>query len=209
MIIEQYGIRLKRLTHGDIELVRQWRNHPDIRKTMAYRKYITRDMQEKWFASIDNALNYYFLIEYKGRDIGVINTKNINLDEMYGEGGIFIWEKASENEFAGVLASLCFLNAVFFILKIFNKSFIQVLRTNGKATAFNRSLGYVLVPGQPKNKNPYYILTREDYESKTRLLRKTAAKMTNDQELPRVEGRISDKNLPEINRILEELMSSK
>ena len=92
MIVEQYGIKLKRLTFQDIELVRKWRNHPDIRKRMAFKKHITQRMQEAWFNSINNKFNYYFLIEYKGKHIGVINTKSINLKEMYGEGGIFIWD---------------------------------------------------------------------------------------------------------------------
>ncbi|MGE0562685.1 MAG: GNAT family N-acetyltransferase [Flavobacteriales bacterium] len=199
MIIEQYGIRLKRLTFSDIELVRKWRNYPEIRKQMAFKKHITKEMQEKWFFSINNKYNYYYLIEYNGRDIGVINSKNINLKDMYGEGGIFIWDKKLDCEFASVLASLCFLNAVFFVLKIFNKSFIQVLPSNPKAIQFNRSLGYVIVPGQEKSKNPYYVLTREDYTNKTKLLRETASKLTGDFLMPRASGEVSDKNLDEIN----------
>ena len=203
MIVEQYGIKLKRLTFQDIELVRKWRNHPDIRKRMAFKKHITQRMQEAWFNSINNKFNYYFLIEYKGKHIGVINTKSINLKEMYGEGGIFIWDTALDNEYVSVLASLCFLNAVFYKLKIFNKSFVQILQDNHRAIQFNRSLGYVLLPNQAKVKNQYYILTKEDYTYKTKKLQNTAAKLTHDFELPRITGEVSDLNLDEINAIVE------
>lgn len=204
MIIEQYGIKLKRLTANDIELVRKWRNHPKIRQRMSFKKHISKEMQERWFESINNKYNYYYLIEYKGKDIGVINSKNLNLKDMYGEGGIFIWETELDSEFVTVLASLCFLNAVFFVLKIFNKSFIQILPTNYKAIQFNKSLGYVLVPGQNNSNNPYYVLTKEDYINKTEKLRNTAAKISNDFLPPRAYGEISDKNLDEINQVLSE-----
>lgn len=202
MIIEQYGIKLKRITQKDIELIRYWRNHPDIRKNMAYKKHITKKMQIEWFKSVNNKNNYYFLIEFKGKEIGVINSKNVNMNDMYGEGGIFIWEKNPDFEFVTVLASLCFLNAVFFVLKIFNKSFVQVLPSNPKAIQFNKQLGYILVPGQEKVKNPYYVLTREDYINKTEKLRNTAAKISNDFLPPRAYGETSDKNLDEINEVL-------
>lgn len=202
LIIEQYGIKLKRLTHDKIELVRKWRNHPDIRKRMGYKKHITKSMQEKWFESIDNKHNYYFLIEYQDKNIGVINAKNINLSEKYGEGGIFIWEHNLDNEFVSVLASLCFINAQFFVLKMSNKSFVQILKDNPKAIQFNKALGYVLVPGQEKVKNQYYVLTKEDYEHKTKKIRVFAAKFTNDSELPRAYGEVSEKNFDEINEIL-------
>jgi UDP-4-amino-4,6-dideoxy-N-acetyl-beta-L-altrosamine N-acetyltransferase len=203
MIVEQYGIRLKRISYQDIELIRYWRNHPDIRNRMAFKKHISAKMQEEWFKSIDNKYNYYFLIEHKGKNIGVINSKNINLKEMYGEGGIFIWEKDIEDEFVAVLASLCFLNAVFYVLKIFNKSFIQVLKDNPRAIKFNRSLGYVLLPNQEKVMNQYYVLTKEDYTLKTFDLQKTASKITKDFEPPRLIGESSENNLIEINEILE------
>lgn len=202
MIIEQYGLKLKRLKHSDIELVRNWRNDSSIKKRMAFKKYITEKMQKAWFKSIDNKYNYYFLIEYKGENIGVINTKKINLNEMYGEGGIFIWGKELDNEYVPVLASLCFLNAVFYVLKIFNKSFVQILNDNYRAIQFNRSLGYVLLPNQEKVKNQYYILTREDYQEKTEKIRRVAAKLTNDFNLPRIIGDISQNNLDEINELL-------
>ncbi len=41
LILENYGVRLKRLTHDKIELLRQWRNDPKIQQYMFYREYIT------------------------------------------------------------------------------------------------------------------------------------------------------------------------
>lgn len=188
MIIEQYGIRLIRLQEEDIELVRFWRNHPKIKTKMAFKKHITQKMQLQWFNSINNRFNYYFIIEHKDKKIGLINTKNINFEAKYGEGGIFIWEENLEHEFVSVFASLCFINYHFLVLQKSNKSFIQILKTNEKAINYNQKLGYVLIPGQENVKNQYYILTKEDYLKKTKKLNKIAQKITGDYALPRVSG---------------------
>ena len=47
LVIEGYGVKLKRLTHDKIELLRQWRNDPKIQQYMIYREEITPEMQEK------------------------------------------------------------------------------------------------------------------------------------------------------------------
>ncbi len=201
MIIEQYGIRLKRVEFNDIELIRRWRNDPTIRKTMEYKKRISEEMQKKWFQSINTPFNYYFMIQVDDEPIGVLNCKNINLEEGYGEGGIFVW-KHNAGEYIPVFASLCFLNVVFTELDIFNKSFIKVHKENKKAIVFNRSLGYVLVPGQENRDFQYYVLTREDYNRKSQKWIKLAEKLSGDLEKPKFWGVPGPLNLDVINEKL-------
>ena len=201
MIIEQYGIRLKRVEFNDIELIRRWRNDPTIRKVMEYKKRISKEMQQEWFQSINTPFNYYFLIMVGDEPIGVLNCKNINLEEGYGEGGIFVW-KHNAGEYTPVFASLCFLNVVFTELDIFNKSFIKVHKENKKAIVFNRSLGYVLVPGQQSRDFQYYVLTREDYKKKSQKWIKLAEKLSGDKGKPKIWGVPGPLNLDVINEKL-------
>jgi UDP-4-amino-4,6-dideoxy-N-acetyl-beta-L-altrosamine N-acetyltransferase len=201
MIIEQYGITLKRVELEDIELIRKWRNHPDIRKSMEFKKRITADMQRQWFDSINNPYNYYFLIYYQNQPMGVLNCKNINLKDTYGEGGIFIWD-SSGGQYLPVFASLCLLNVVFSELQMFNKSFVKIHRDNKKAILFNKSLGYILVPGQEKSVFQYYILTKEDYFLKAAKWIQLAVKISGDDQKPRINGRIEVRNLDVINLAL-------
>lgn len=203
MIITQYGIVLKRITEADIELIRQWRNHPDIRKKMAYKKYITQKMQKKWFAGVDNKFNYYFLIMHENEPVGVINAKNLNPDEGYGEGGIFVWKKELLSTHIPVFATLCLLNFVFDVINVSNKSFIQVLKTNPQAIKYNRALGYRLIPHQEKLVNQWYILTREDYKRNAASIIKGAELISGDKMPPLAFGESSYKNLDEINRIIQ------
>ncbi len=202
MIIEQYGIKLKRLTHADIEQVRRWRNHPEIRKNMAFKRYITRKMQEAWFESIDNKYNYYFIIEYEGQQVGVLNSKNVNVKDGYGEGGIFIWEQALHATFVPTLASFLMLDASFNRLQLFDKSYIRILPQNTKVIAYNRLLGYTEVPYQEKSRNRLYVLTREAFNRRKIQLEKTLVALSGGKSEFRISGKPSEKNLDEINLIL-------
>lgn len=66
-------IILHRLTEDKIELVRYWRNYPKIQQYMDYCEHITAEQQKRWFASINNDKNYYFIVEMNGREIGFVN----------------------------------------------------------------------------------------------------------------------------------------
>lgn len=202
MIIEQYGIRLRRIEKKDLEIVRYWRNHPSIQKKMNFRGHITVDMQKKWFELIDNKFNYYFIIEYNEKKIGLINTKNID-NNLSGEGGVFIWDKNIDNEYVPVFASLCLLNAIYLVLEFSTVSTIQILSNNKEAIAFNKSLGYELLPNQEECKVQLYKLTKENYKSSTLKLNKIAQKISGDFNLPRIKGLISTKNLEIINVFLK------
>ncbi|MBN9295278.1 MAG: hypothetical protein J0G96_14970 [Flavobacteriia bacterium] len=192
MIIEQYGVKLKRLEIGDIEIVRKWRNHTEIKRTMNFQKYITRQMQLDWFNSINNKYNYYFLIIYDQIPIGMINAKDISLNEFTGEGGIFIGEKKKEYELISVYASLSLLNVVFKVLNYFEKSVIQVRKDNPKAISYNSLLGYNINKEKSTDEIYFFELTREGYFSHTERLNKTAQKLTGDFAEPRIKGIYSD-----------------
>lgn len=204
MTIEQYGITLSRITENDIELIRYWRNHKEIRKYFAFQKQITKKMQEKWFRSINNCYNYFFLISYKGEKIGVINCKNADVKNMVGEGGIFIWEKKYLESEIPVLATLCLIDTIFYVLNISNKSVIRILKNNDRAIRYNRQLGYVLLPGQENKQLQYYVLTKQDYELKAPRLRRAAQIVSGDPLPPRVSGELNVNNLDEINSLLED-----
>lgn len=204
LTLSQYGVTLKRVTANDIEEIRYWRNKPFIRNTMQFRKHITKKMQQEWFYSINNKYNYYFLIQYKNKNIGVINVRDVNLKEMYGEGGIFIWDKNYWNTFIPSFATFILLDFIFNILQVSTKSFIRILKSNEKAIAYNKALGYVLVPYQENKQHQVYVLTKEDYNTKTKKLKKAAQIISKDYNEMQISGEISDLNIDEINNLLKQ-----
>ncbi|MEA3504167.1 MAG: GNAT family N-acetyltransferase, partial [Bacteroidota bacterium] len=162
MKIFKYGITLKRITEDDLELLRTWRNSEHVNRFMEYREHITVGMQKKWFESVNNYNNFYYLIIYKGEKVGVINDKDIlRGDDKVSEAGLFIAEEKYRNTHVPLLASLMMIEISLFILqgKI---NYIHVLRDNKQAIAYNKSLGYQLCERQDDVENQKYFLTPEN-----------------------------------------------
>jgi UDP-4-amino-4,6-dideoxy-N-acetyl-beta-L-altrosamine N-acetyltransferase len=162
MKLSKYGITLNRLREEDIEMVRHWRNSPQITQFMEYREYITPEMQQEWFKSINNFDNFYFIIEYEGKKIGLINSSKIEWDTISSEGGIFLWDEQYYETFVPVWASLCLLESTYFVLGA-GKSVIKTLRDNERAKKLNLHLGYELMEGQEEEYNQGYLLTRDSF----------------------------------------------
>lgn len=176
MIITGFGIVLVRLQHHDIEMVRQHRNSSAISQYMEFRKEISKEEQEKWFASIDNKFNNYFLINYKGDQIGLIYGADIDWgNKTTGNGGIFIWnEKVLETQ--APLAASLLLTEISFLLGQ-ERTYIKVMRDNPRAISYNLNLGYEILPGQEDVLNQRYVLTKENYYLKAGRFRKPFVRM--------------------------------
>ena len=177
MIIEAYGIKLQRLTEDKIELVRYWRNSDIVKNNMEYREYITPEMQQKWFQSVNNIHNNYFLIyvpsvSESDKAIGVISGAEINWEEgITYNGGIFIWDESFYETTFPAKASVL-LTDISFLLGM-KKTFIKVIRDNHKSINFNKLMGYVLMENQENVFNQEYVLTKQKYDECIGKVRKT------------------------------------
>jgi len=193
MIVRKYGITLRRLKECDIELLRQKRNSEAIRNTMYYREEITPEMQKKWFDSINNKNNGYFIIEVDDKKIGLIHGKNLDFEKRTGEGGIFIWEKDYLGGLVPSLASVIMNDWTFYMIN-FKASYAKIMLDNPTAIAYNKLMGYQ--PCEPQNNDAgvqWMILTKESYEKHMKLLRKGIKELTGDSEILKLEdGDASD-----------------
>jgi RimJ/RimL family protein N-acetyltransferase len=140
-------IRFIRLKKEDIELVRHWRNHPSISRTMVYREHITKEMQEKWFESVNNNFNLYFIIEYKGKKIGLINGKDIKWEEKVMETGIFIWDKYYRKTHIPTICTMIFAELGVAIWGL--KPTATILKDNERALKYNKMLGFKIFEDDP------------------------------------------------------------
>lgn len=202
LILEQFDVRLIRLREEDLELIRSWRNAAHVVNQMIYREYITPEMQQSWFQTINNKYNYYFVIEFEGKKVGLINAKNYNPEIGFGEGGIFIGEPDFEHSFAAVYASLTLLNFVFHMMTSIEVSRIRILKDNVRAIQYNKMLGYELLQNQENTDNQLYALTKERYKKQGLKLNKAASLFCSGSNLMKLSGTPSENNLDEINQLL-------
>jgi hypothetical protein len=200
LILEQYGVKLVRVQEPDIEMLRVWRN--SVSEFMEYRTHITPEAQKAWFSTIDNQFNYYFIIWFEGKQVGLINAKNFDPVQGFGEGGIFIAEKEYINSFAAVFATLCMLNFMLVKLDVCKISRIRILRTNERAIQYNQLLGYKLLPGQEDVLNQMYELHVDDYLKMGSKLNKAAAALCEGNTELSWKGEVSGKNMDAINALL-------
>lgn len=169
--INKFGVTLRLLTHDKIEMLRNWRNDPDIQKYMEYRSYITSEMQECWFKQISTSgRDFYFIIEYEGKEVGCINLKNVDFQKGEGEPGLFIYDNQCLGTDVPVRASLCLGYFAWDVLKL-KSEYIHVLSDNKRAIRYNKLLGFKIAPGQENVYSQLYILTREDAEKSIKRLK--------------------------------------
>lgn len=191
MIIRKYGIELHRVQHGDIELIRTTRNREDIRNRMFDQAIISPEQQEAWFHSINNMHNYFFIIQHQAKRIGLIQGKDIDLENRTAEGGIYIWESGLLGSSIPAKASICFMEATFSLL-LMRQVYARVRKDNPQAYRYNLALGYVPAPEKGED---YMVLTREVYEKNVPVLRKLAAGGRETSPLSIMDVEIPDSNM--------------
>ncbi len=163
MEISNYDVSLELLTEDKIEMVRQWRNDPKIQQYMEYRDEITPEMQAKWFKKLNNGKdNFYFIIKYKGEEIGLINVKDVDYEKKTGESGIFIYDDKFLNTDISYRAHLVMFD--YFFDKIeFESIYSHVLKNNKRAQRFTLFLGGYLADGQELVENQLYYIPKDEY----------------------------------------------
>ena len=161
MELNRYGVTLRRLTTDKIELVRNWRNDPKISNYMFFKEYITQEMQLTWFNQVNNDLNYYFIINYKNEEIGLINLKNIDKQKNCAEGGIFIYDEKYLNSDIAFRSSFCINDFAFEELYL-NFIYAEIVPDNKRAIQYNKALGFK-IEASKDNKSLLATLTRENY----------------------------------------------
>jgi hypothetical protein len=201
LTLSQYGVTLKRLELNDIEEVRQWRNFNHIQNKMQYKEDISSEMQLIWFNSVNNKLNYYFIIiDETGKRVGLINSKDVDLKNKNGEGGIFISDRGVWNTVTPAVASIILLNFSICCLQSFDRSLITIIKSNTSAINYNNKLGYSVV-----DEDDFVVrmeLTKESYLHNVKAYSKILDKLyPNDKELM-VSGSVSVINIEEINDLL-------
>ncbi len=181
MIICKYGITLRLLTQSDLELVRQKRNSEYVQQFMEYREHITPEMQEKWFEGINTHENYYFVIEYQNKKIGLINSKNRNAEKQGSEAGLFLWDEEYTNTFVPILISLLLFECEFYVVEG-KKCCCHVLKSNKHAISYVKQLGYERCENQENIENQRYEITKERFIAKAQKLRRAVNSLFSEEE---------------------------
>ena len=141
MIIEQYGLTLKRINEGDIEQLRLWRNANHVRLKMPNQKLISKVQQKEWFRKVDSEQHLFFLLSDENQSIGCLNIRDIDLENKTGIPGVFIGNSNYLGSIVPVMAVICLLNLGFSALNLKELS-SPVLSSNKDAIKLYKELGF-------------------------------------------------------------------
>lgn len=175
MLLEKYGICLRRMQIEDCELVRKWRNDDKISRFMFHQGSIQSEMQINWFHSINNSSNFFFLILKNNEPIGLINTSSIDWEAGTAYTGLFVYEDQYLASEVPVYASL---NMLDFFLGPMGLQFIyaKVRGNNRRAHLYNSTLGFRRTKKIELGLGYEYLLRPNEYFTKADALRKFGAK---------------------------------
>lgn len=152
---------LRTIELDDIQLLRYWRNLDHVRHRMVMTNYIERDRQRKWFESLSNELDRYFIFSLDAKDIGCVTLTKINFAEKIFEGGIYCGDKNFLNHWVNIWACVKLYNYAFFDLKL-ETAYATILKDNKTALSLNKSIGYKFVEDADQNIGRFK-LTRSEY----------------------------------------------
>ena len=200
LILSQYDVRLIRVQAEHLSLILRWRNNDWVRTNMFVQDILQEKDQLACFNSINNASNYYFIIEYLGEKVGLIHAKNFSEEDGIGEGGIFIGEYDYLETWASVMASICLLNFIFAKTNI-NRSMVRVQAHNRRAISYNLKLGYKI--DYVDANECRMILDKEDFLYKTTVLKSVLSKISKGKDALILEGEKSSNTINQINRLFE------
>lgn len=133
-------IKLVKLEEKHLQIVLDWRVKPEVAQFMLTHVEYDLDKQKEWFKkiSIDKSVAYW-IIEYLGKPIGLINLAAIDRSAKKCSAGYYIGEMEYCQLSAFVLPYL--YNFVFKVLK-FNKIYGEVVDGNDNILKIHLMQGY-------------------------------------------------------------------
>ncbi len=133
------GSFIRRMKTSDLQLVREWRNHPSVRSCMFNQNEISPDEHEQWFLEKSRQQNQFLLLfENQGKPQGFISLDvKDNLEADWG-----FYKAPNSPQGAGKLLGNYVLDYAFKKIGI-GKVNAQVIQCNQSSLAFHQKLGFI------------------------------------------------------------------
>ena len=130
-----------RLDMQMIEIIRKYRNHPEVRKWMYSDKPISKKEHLKFIKSLKkDRKNLYFLAIRNGQNLGVLSFRRIDTKNRNAYFGIYANPEEKIKD-AGKLLGETLLKFAFEYLKLHTLK-LEVLEINERAIKFYERLGF-------------------------------------------------------------------
>lgn len=135
-------IKLKPLTFEDIEMVRNWRNSPEVSAYMYSESIIEKEQQITWFSNISNDPScLYWIIEYESKPLGLASITGINKTLSSCYWAFYLGDTSVRGSGIGAKVEYNVLEFVFNKINL-NKLRCEVFVTNDKVVKMHEKFGF-------------------------------------------------------------------
>ncbi len=135
-------IALRNVSPDDKEMIRKWRNLPEVSKYMYTDHYITPEEHEKWFQGIfTDYTRRYWVITYDHEDVGLVNLYDIDNRHKRCYWAYYLADSNVRGKGVGSFVEYLILGHVFDELK-FDKLCGEVLAFNQSVIDLHKSFGF-------------------------------------------------------------------
>lgn len=164
------GPCLRSMTEADLEMVLEWRNHPDVRRHMYNQAEIGIEEHGRWFATASrDARRHLLIFELDGRPAGYVNLLEDEPGQVYW--GFYLAPHAAKG--TGRLLGAQATAYVFEALGL-QRMWGEVLAENSVSQDFHVRLGFELesilpekrVAGKTMTGVHKYVLSREAWKDR-------------------------------------------
>ncbi len=135
-------IKLRTIRPEDKEMIRNWRNLPEVSKYMFTDHHITREEHDAWFQSmINDPHSQYWIVVFNNEDVGLANIYNIDKRNQHCHWGRYIASQEFRGKGLGTYIEYWVLRYVFETLGL-NKLCTEVLSFNDVVLNMHRRFGF-------------------------------------------------------------------
>jgi UDP-4-amino-4,6-dideoxy-N-acetyl-beta-L-altrosamine N-acetyltransferase len=135
-------ITLRPVKSEDAEMLRAWRNLPQISRTMYTDHYITAEEHSAWFRNaMADSTRRYWIIRCDEKDVGLVNLYAMDSINRRCHWAFYVAESSAKGKGVGSAVELEILRYVFEDMK-FNKLCCEVLATNRGVVRMHQSFGF-------------------------------------------------------------------
>ena len=135
-------IQLIEMNDSDLEMVREWRNLPEVAQHMYTESIITEEMQKKWWEKVKaNPSFKYFIISFNGKPLGVANFYDINQQSKRAYWAFYLGDNSVRGMGIGSKVEFNMLTKIFDEMN-FNKLCCEVFLENDIVYKMHEGFGF-------------------------------------------------------------------
>ncbi|MGE0607181.1 MAG: UDP-4-amino-4,6-dideoxy-N-acetyl-beta-L-altrosamine N-acetyltransferase [Pirellulales bacterium] len=153
-------MRLRELRHEDQDMLRAWRNQPDVAAYMYTDHQISEEEHARWFAAaLADPRRRYWIFNHLGQDVGLGCFYDLDLKHRRTNSAFYLARTSARGRGAGAMAEYALMIEAFDRLQL-NKVTCEVFEENRSVVKGHETFGFVqegllrqhvIKSGRPRN----------------------------------------------------------